>query len=252
MPYISSTTTAALDGRRAVTDIRTERQIIVARALTWASDDNDTEHRRKVEATLRAMGLDEFLPPDEQQYTFSLTEFRSLLPDTVEITSEGVIPDTEDFAEKVDNILKGYAEDFTRKIEQGDVEIPPAVTSGSHVDIAAVVQEWGDFDSPYPPAGSEEVENFRRRAITTALQHGEELDYCSTLEHAIRCIGLADYLPPSTQKITIPIPTDLTYVTFEVELTRAGEPRPHRHKRALADALADLLDNHEIGDYTPA
>ncbi|WP_405183624.1 hypothetical protein OG225_42550 (plasmid) [Nocardia sp. NBC_01377] len=93
--------------------------------------------------------------------------------------------------------------------------------AGEPLDVASVISRWGDHDSPYPQAGSEEIEQFRRGFASTALTIADNHGYGRIVETALRELGLTAYLPPTSKRVAIDL--DIKRVIVDAPLTRTGD-----------------------------
>ncbi|MEV0297078.1 hypothetical protein [Nocardia sp. NPDC050710] len=150
-----------------------------------------------------------------------------------------------------------YASDprFVREVftELGiEAHLPPldrpavadgAVPEAEGIDVDAVIAQWGGYGIDYPPAGSEEIEQFRRRLVTTALTLGEAhgVFMSSAVEHALRTVGLSAYLPPTSKPVVVELGID--QLTIEARLTPSGEIDQAELTRAILGRLRADLEN---------
>ena len=113
----------------------------------------------------------------------------------------------------------------------------PIAVESRAVDADAVIRDWGSIRTPYPKAGTEEVEEFRRQLVIDVLKFGIERRLCSELEDAIDSIGLSAYRPARTKEVTVRVP-GFGDVTTTVDLTRTGEVDQLVLKQAAIDTIA--------------
>ncbi|WP_331758282.1 hypothetical protein OG225_42555 (plasmid) [Nocardia sp. NBC_01377] len=225
-----------------VADVETDQGILVARALNWG------EYNELARSALTAAGLGDYLPAISRAFSVDLDKFHQALSTTIEIDihTASTTPDLNAVARAVRNELSGTVEQFIGTIFDGEVTAEPVKQRSKAVDVRAIVTEWGNWTTPYPAAGSPEVETARRTTIRAILQHGYNNRYCPEMERALREIGLGGYLPPESKHITVPVP-GYGHATGTVNLTRVGDIADGEINRLVtAHILAQLEEREEL------
>ncbi|MCC3317957.1 MULTISPECIES: hypothetical protein [Nocardia] len=236
----------------AVPDLDTEKQILVARIHKWA-------HRRgyedRAEIVLNDIGLGSMLPGGPQPYTLDLSALRDAIPTELDLQLRDHQRGPGSLAVRVESFISDQLTSFNNKLYRSELTAKEVAEQSASVDVTAVLDEWGATTSPYPPAGTEEIEQFRHRTIKAVLKVGNDRGYCGVLEDAIQEIGLMDYLPAREKDMDIEIPADLGRISVTLELDRLGQMTRSEFIRTVALEIsnriadkADLLPPDLISD----
>lgn len=233
---------------KTVNDIETEKTIIVSRFLANAEALHLHGPTRR---TLDAIGLGDYLPSVDKPFSVDLSQLVGNLPQkaTIKAIPNGNgIPDRSELIRMVRLLVEEQTDKFVELFYKDEVSVEPIQAETKAVDPDAVNDEWGSYTSPYPKAGSDEVEQFRRELITAALEYGIANRLCEDLENSIRRVGLGEYLPPSKVELTYEIP-GFDPITVTTNLTRSGKRDELELDGRLGDAIIEQLRNR--GELTP-
>lgn len=228
---------------RTVTDPEAERQILVARIYEWATQHHEL---RKAERMIIGAGLGGYVPSGPRAYTVDLSALRDALPEHARLEMEDGETGSYYVVEKIESLVREHLDAFARKVDDGSVTAQIEQSQPEQIDVAAVLDTWGDIDAPYPQAGNAEIDELRRRTVQAmfkfAVVHG---NYCSDLESCFRDIGLESFIPPRSTTVTVELPESFT-VEFDLALNRAGETQRSVYQEALAGAIARKLLDSDI------
>ncbi|MEW1734475.1 hypothetical protein AB0346_00800 [Nocardia beijingensis] len=230
---------------KTVPTIETDKQIIVARTLRWRQYRSNED---RVQQLFDAVGLRDYMPSRELPFTVDLSMLLDRLPQQAEIKlyARDGIPNRYDVGAAVERQLNSAVQDYVRLVYDGDIVAESVERESRAIDVDAVLAEWGGIDTPYPKAGSAEVDTARRELVRSILKVGvEQLGYCPELETSIRAIGLSEYLPPETAEVTVDIP-GWGPSTITAPLTRIGEFDKSRYRDAVLDFIATKLGEQNL------
>lgn len=230
---------------KTVPTIETDKQIIVARTLRWQ---HYRSNESRVQQLFDAVGLRDYMPTRELPFTVDLSKLLERLPQQADIKLYALdgVPDRYEVGETVERQLNSAVAEYMRLVYGGDVVAEAVAVDSRAIDVDAVLAEWGGLDTPYPKAGSTEVDSARRELVRSILKEGvERLDYCRELEASIRAIGLSEYLPPETAEVTVDIP-GWGPSTITAPLTRIGEFDEPSYRSAVLNFIASKLGEQDL------
>ncbi|MGY2116607.1 hypothetical protein ACW9HR_22105 [Nocardia gipuzkoensis] len=229
-----------MTAEKTVPNIETDQQILVARLLSWH---RYPEFAPQVRAVLASLELAHLIPNPDRPFTVDLSEYIADVSKQAEITlhAPSGTPDAYNVSDAIARLLQQRTATIIRAIREGKLVAEAVEVDSDAVDVDAVIAAWGGNDTPYPRAGSEEVEAYRRQLVTDTLHHGVQHEYCRVLESTLRHIGLSAYLPPETKELVVDIP-GFGPITVTAHLDRVGRVDDYRFKRDIAQHIIAELE----------
>ncbi|MGI5219298.1 hypothetical protein [Nocardia sp. CA-290969] len=216
-----------------VNDIDTDNAILVARLLRHNERVGYGDYAREA---LNHVGLTALIPRESKTFSIDLSDFLAALPRTATIdvlTGNNGEPDTYRAGTQIRNLIETHLDTAITAIRLGHTPLSLIPDDTHTIERDAIIEQWGDFDTPYPPAGNPTVDDHRRTLIATLRAYGSDQRWCDELEHTIERIGLGNYI---TEPVTIDL-TELGALTLRLPIRRDGT----RHDNALSEQLTTAL-----------
>lgn len=220
-----------------VNDIDTDNAILVARLLRHSERVGYGEYAREA---LDHVGLAALIPRESKTFSVDLSDFLAALPRTATIevlTGSNGEPDVYRAGTQVRNLVETHLDTAVTAIRLGTTSLSLIPDNSRAIDRDAVIEQWGDYHTPYPSAGTTEVDRHRRQLIDTLRTYGAEQRWCEELEHTIERIGLGGYI---TEPLTIDL-TELGALTVRLAVRRDGSRNDNELSEQITTALTAEL-----------
>ncbi|WP_249643744.1 hypothetical protein [Nocardia sputi] len=221
-----------------VNDIDTDNAILVARLLRHSERVGYGEYAREA---LDHVGLAPLIPRESKTFSIDLSDFLAALPRTATVevlTGSDGEPDTYGAGNQIRDIVDTHLDTAVTAVRLGNTPLSLIPDDSQAIDRDAVIEQWGDYHTPYPSAGTAEVDHHRRQLIDTLRAFGTEQRWCEELERTIERIGLGGYI---TEAVTIDL-TELGALTVRLPVHRNGSRREDELSEQLASAITAELD----------